>query len=155
MLKYLLFFLSLLPAFTSAQKLAASFQEATDIAGLRLEQLDKEYQPALHANPELAVFKGQEEEFIDAYKSMLTDLAVFLKENEFRWEKKSRCFNRIYMSAEGKIQYFLYNFRAGEISSEKEQQFKELLGRFIKSYQFPLSASAKFSQCSPVSYQDF
>lgn len=85
---------------------------------------------------------------------MLTDLAVFLKENEFRWEKKSRCFNRIYLSTEGKIEYFLYNFRAGEISSEKEQKFKELLGQFIESYQFPLSSSAKFSQCSPVSYQD-
>lgn len=155
MVKYLFFFLFLFPLLTSAQKLAASFQEATEDAGLKLEQLDKEFQPAVHANPELAVFKGQEEEFIDAYKSMLTDLAVFLKKNEFRWEKKSRCFNRIYLSAEGKIEYFLYDFRAGEISSEKEQQFKELLGKFIESYQFPLPASARFSQCSPVAYQDF
>lgn len=68
MIKYLFFLLSLFPALTSAQQLAASFQEATEVAGLKLEQLDKEYQPALHADPELAFFKGQEEEFIDAYK---------------------------------------------------------------------------------------
>ena len=150
----LLLLLVLIPVVASAQKLAGNFQEVTARTGLSLEDLDKEYQSALHSNPELAVFNGQEEEFIEAYKNMLTELATFLKEKGFQWEKTSRCFNRIYLSADGKIEYFLYNFRSGEISAEKEQQFKSLLSQFIEGYQFPLTAEVKFAQCSPVTYQD-
>lgn len=148
--KYLFFLFSLFPALASAQQLVPG-QEATELTRIEVDRLDKEYQRALLSNPEPALFNGQEEEFIEAYKSMLTELAVFLKENEFRWEKKSHCFTRIYLSAEGKIEYLFYSFRAGEISPEKEQKFKERLGGFFKHYQFPLSASSKFAQFSPVS----
>jgi hypothetical protein len=75
-LTFLLLFL--LPTLAAAQKLAGSFQEATDYSGLSLQELDQQYKSAIHSNPALAVFKGQEEEFIAAYKSMLTDLAIYL-----------------------------------------------------------------------------
>ncbi len=155
-MRKLVFILFLLfPALLKGQQMAGSFREVSSKAGITLEELDNQYQSALHAQPELAVFNGQEEAFIEAYKSMLFDLATFLKENEFIWGKTTRCFNRIYLNKEGGIDYFLYNFKAGEIDPEKEKQFKALLSRFIENYQFPLTAKQKFAQCSPVSYLDY
>jgi hypothetical protein len=112
------------------------------------------YQSALHSDSLQAAFAGQEQEFQHAYVSMLNALDDFLHTNNFKWEKQIRCFNRIYINKDGKIDYFLFNFKPGELDPEKELMFEKLLGEFITTYRFPLTNMKDFAQCSPVQYSD-
>jgi hypothetical protein len=137
-------------SFTYGQK-AMTFEEAQE-NGIKVAYLDSTYKSGIHSDTSLAVFKTNESEYIDAYKSLLKDLNKYLKENNFLWKKTTRGFNRIYFNKDGKIDYFLYNFRPDQLTREQEQKFAELLSKFIEMYQFPLKASTGFAQCSPVSY---
>ena len=74
-------------------------------------------------------------------------------------ESKTKCFQRIYFAPNGKIDYFIYNFKLKNvlpenlISEEKQKEFERLLKLFVKDYTFFTSANEKFAQCSPTSYQ--
>jgi hypothetical protein len=134
---------------------ATTFQKAID-SGISIKVLDSLYKPALSGGPDSlqAVFYGKQAEFYAEYVSLLKALSKHLKSNNFSWNKNTRCFNRIYINQQGTIDYFLFNFKPGDLTAEKEQQFETLLGEFIKDYKFPLPASSKFAQCSPVTYSD-
>ncbi|RZJ63069.1 MAG: hypothetical protein EOO45_22070 [Flavobacterium sp.] len=147
---------------SSAQKqpLAITFQQA-EKQGITIAKLDSTYKSAVDANPEKAVFKSPaaQKDLQVAYGSLLAELQKHLATNGFKWEKPTRCFNRIYFTPEGKIDYFLYNFipkpsDPNPVSEEKRIKFEKLLSSFIKNYQFKLSADVKFAQCSPVTYSD-
>lgn len=154
MKRILVVLIVLTPFITNAQKIATSFKDAVENKGLSIEKLDEAYKSALHDDSTKAAFKGQEKEFYDAYISLLQDLGAYLKENNFTWGKKTRCFNRIYINKDGGIDYFLFNFKPEEVSSEKEAEFRQHLASFIQTYKFPLSNKVNFAQCSPVSYLD-
>ena len=152
-MKFALVFLLIPIAFSNvhSQQLAVSFQYALD-RGISVDSLDKTYMSALNSDTTLAAFNGREQEFIQGYTSLLKDLGKFLKANDFNWEKTTRCFNRIYIDKSGKIDYFLYHFKEGELTPEKQAQFAKLLTEFIKTYKFPLTNTVPFAQCSPVQY---
>jgi hypothetical protein len=151
--QYVFVFALLCPLFSLSQGVATTFQKAIN-QGISIATLDSLYQSALHSDSVLAAFAGQEQEFQQAYISMLQALDDFLHDNKFKWEKQIRCFNRIYINKDGVIDYFLFNFKPGEINPEKEQVFENLLGEFIKTYRFPLTNTKDFAQCSPVQYAD-
>jgi hypothetical protein len=134
-----------------AQK-AMTFNEAEQ-SGIKISTLDSLYKSALHNDSSLAVFKDNQNEFIAAYQDLIKGLSQYLNANNFSWIKDTRCFNRIYFNKTGKIDYFLYDFQAGQLTKEKEAQFDVLLNKFIDGYQFPLKAETDFAQCSPVKYQ--
>ena len=136
------------------QKIATSFKDAIDNKGISIEKLDEKYKSALHSDSTKAAFKGQEKKFTEGYISLLNDLSTFLKKNNFSWGKQTRCFNRIYMNKNGQVDYFLFNFKEGEIDQAKEEEFKKLLNKFIQTYEFPLKNTVDFAQCSPVKYSD-
>lgn len=154
MKRLLVVLVALFPFISNAQKIATSFKDAVENKGLSIEKLDEAYQSALHDDSTKAAFNGQQKEFYNAYISLLQDLGTHLKENNFKWGKKTRCFNRIYINKDGGIDYFLFNFKPEEVSSEKEAEFKQHLESFIQTYKFPLSNKVNFAQCSPVTYLD-
>jgi hypothetical protein len=147
-----IFLLMLFPFLVLAQGISMPFTEAAT-NGIVIDSLDAAYRPALHSDTSLAVFKGRESEFQQAYVSLLRDLNTHLKKNGFQWKKDVRCFNRIYLSSQGKIEYFLYHFRKEELESNEQKRFSTLVGTFIQSYQFPLTAKTPFAQCSPITYK--
>jgi hypothetical protein len=153
MRRYILVLTTLLPWVLYGQKIATTFQDAVE-KGVSIEKLDESYMSAIHSDSTKAAFNGQEKQFIDGYVSLLSDLSTYLKQHNFKWEKATRCFNRIYFNKNGGIDYFLFNFKDGEIDRKKESEFKTLLGLFIQTYKFPLSSNVNFAQCSPVSYVD-
>ena len=120
--------------------------------GIRTSRLDSLYQSGLHSDTALAVFKNNQDEFIAAYQQLLQSLGKYLKENNCKWEKPVKGFNRIYFNKSGKIDYFLYNFRPDQLTAEQAGCFDALLNTFIQSYTFPLPAKVGFAQCSPVTY---
>jgi hypothetical protein len=153
-MKRTLLIVMLLPTLIFGQKIATTFKNAAD-KGISIEKLDETYQSALHSDSTKAAFMGQEKEFYNSYVSLLTDLQQFLKKNNFKWGKATtKCFNRIYLNKDGGIDYFLFNFKPGEIGTEKEKEFETLLGQFIQTYKFPLTNKNNFAQCSPVTYTE-
>jgi len=152
-MKNILVYTFISAAFNLFSQKAMTFQEA-EKSGISVAKLDSVYISGLHTDSTKSVFHQQQKEFIAAYQSMLQDLGNYLKKNKFSWGKSTACFNRIYFSSQGKIDYFLYNFRKGDVTEEKEKQFDGLLNNFIKTYQFPMKAKTGFAQCSPVRYMD-
>jgi len=136
-----------------SQNRAMTFLKA-EKQGISITALDSIYPSALHSDSTKAVFGNKQQEFIQAYKKTLQDLAAFLKSNNFSWGKQTKCFNRIYFNKDGGIDYFLYNFGKDEITPEKQARFDGLLNRFIKDYRFTMKATTGFAQCSPVRYSD-
>lgn len=151
--RYFLAFALLCPLLSLSQGMATTFQKATN-NGVSIPVLDSLYQSALHSDSLQAAFAGQEQEFQQAYVSMLKALGDFLHTNNFKWGKQIRCFNRIYINKDGTIDYFLFNFKPGELDPEKELMFEKLLGEFITTYRFSLTNTKDFAQCSPVQYSD-
>lgn len=144
---------------TLTMSIISNAQEAMSIgdaytSGINLAELDSLYKSAINADKSKAVFSEQQNEYVQAYYAMLHELSIYLNQNEFKWGGQIRCFNKIYFAADGSIDYFLYDFKEGELTSEQEGQFHQLLSQFIKTYKFELSADMKFAQCSPVNYRD-
>ncbi len=139
-----------------SQHIGLTFQDA-EKQGISIQQLDSLYASAVHTDTSLAVFKTdkEQESLQQAYVKLLQDFNQFLFENNFKWEKPTRCFNRIYFSSNGTIDYFLFNFIGN--TEEKppenvEKEFQRLLNLFIEEYKFSLSAKNKFAQCSPITF---
>lgn len=149
-MKKIIFILSILIKVQTFSQLVITFEKAGE-QNLRGEHMDSIYHSGIQADSTLSVFRENEEEYIKAYEQLLQDLGKYLKANEFKWEEPTKGFNRIYFNENGKIDYFIYSFRT-ELSEEQKQKFDSLLNQFIKDYQFPLKASCKFAQCSPVTY---
>ena len=149
-MKALLFLLVLWPLLGIAQK-SMTFQEAQK-AGI-FERLDQRYKGGLNQDSTKAVFKNQSV-YSRAYQEFLFGFGSFLKTQGFRWGRRVRCFNKIYFSRQGKVDYFLYSLTPGAITQEQEAQFAKLLSEYIQTARFKLPAPSRFSQCSPVNYGD-
>ncbi len=121
--------------------------------GISVKELDAEYKSAVDTNPEKAVFTTDEdqEKLIKAYQDFLVDFGSFLLKNNFTWQENTRSFNRIYLRADGKVDYFLYDFKT-PLPEAKLKEFERLLNLYIKDHDFGISANQKFAQCSPVTY---
>lgn len=144
-------------AFTvvSAQHEAMTIQDAGK-QGISISHLDSIYKSAVHVDSSLAVFKTEAEQqaMYEAYIKLLRDFGKLLTENNFKWEKPTKGFNRIYFNTDGTIDYFLYSFQSSNdlLSQEKQNEFNRLLKLFIKDYKIALAAKTKFAQCSPTTY---
>jgi hypothetical protein len=138
------------------QHIALTFQE-TEKHGISIQHLDSIYKNAVNSDTALAIFKTdtEQEKLQQSYTRLLKDLASFLSKNNFKWEKKTPCFNKVYFNKDGAIDYFLYFFRgnAEDNPSElKQKEFQRLLSLFIKDYKFALTANTKFTQCGGAVY---
>ena len=151
MKKYILLSLVTFSTFFAVGQKALTFQ-AAESDGILVSELDSIYKSGIHSNPDLAMFAGQTEEYIEAYHQLLTDLGKHLRSFGFVWKSPVKAFNRIYFNKDGGIDYFLYTFRPGQLTNEEELRFATLLDLFIKQYHFKLEAPGGFSQCSPVTY---
>jgi hypothetical protein len=141
---------------TFGQRIGMTFQEA-EKNGISIQKLDSLYTSAVHSDTSKAVFKTEkeQEELYQAYVKLLQDFGQFLNDNNFHWEKPTKCFNRIYFDPNGSIDYFLFNFlgKTEEKPTENIQiEFARLLNAFISDYYFSLTAPEPFAQCSPTTY---
>jgi hypothetical protein len=134
-----------------AQPQSMTFEEAKEI-GI-YDKLDSTYRGGIGSDSSQSIFKNVSQ-YTKSYQDFLGNLAAYLSKNNFKWGKQIRCFNKIYFSKEGKVDYFLYNFKEGQMTKQQEQQFAHLLATFIQNARFGLSASVPFAQCSPVKYED-
>lgn len=129
-----------------------TFQQAEKI-GI-YQKLDTLYPGGFDSDSTKSIFKDQKT-YIETYQRFIFQLSDFLKKNNFKWGKEVRCFNRIYFSKQGTVDYFLYNFKEGQITPEQESTFANLVKKFIQQAKFGLKTDKQFAQCSPVKYNDF
>jgi hypothetical protein len=153
---FALAFVLLAVTVANAQHLGLNFQDA-EKQGISIQHLDSIYKSAVHSDTTLAVFKTelQQDSLQKAYIQMLQGLGDFLGKNDFKWEKPTKCFNRIYFKEDGTIDYFVFKFLGkpeDKPSDSKQLEFQRLLNIFISDYKFPLTANEKFAQCSPTTY---
>jgi len=118
-------------------------------------ELDSIYSSAIHADTSLAVFKTQElqEKLIKAYTLFLQEFGTFLKANKFTWGRETKCWNRVYFSKSGQVDYYIYDFKT-TIEVEKELRFRKLFAEYIQTHRLNITSDKKFAQCSPVVYYD-
>lgn len=141
---------------TFGQRLGMTFQ-AAEKQGISIEHLDSLYTSAVNTDTSIAVFKTEKEQeaLYQAYVKLLQDFGKFLSKNNYKWEKPTKCFNRIYFNSNGTIDYFLFNFLGkteDKPTENVEKEFTRLLNVFISDYKFSLTANKKFAQCSPTTY---
>ena len=139
----------LFTSFCNAQ-IGIAFKDVEKL-GKTVKQLNETYKPAIGPG---GVFTNEtdQQKHVEAYQQFLKSFGAFLKENNFKWEDDiTRCFNRIYIAPDGKIDYFLYQFKT-PITPEQEKEFRVLLNEYIKAHNFGVTAPVKFAQCSPVTY---
>ncbi len=137
-----------LAASSAAQKVM-NFTEA-QAQGYSFAELDKKYKSGMSSDLEQAVFGERQEDYLSAYYSFNEALMQHLKSNGLVWESPVRCFVRVYLNSEGKVDLFFYNFREGEVPAEDEARFAELVKTYIAHQAFGITANVPFSQCSPV-----
>ncbi len=138
------------------QHIALTFQD-TEKQGISIKHLDSIYKNAVNSDTALAIFKTdtEQEKLQQSYTKLLKDLGSYLSKNNFKWEKKTPCFNKVYFNNDGSIDYFLYIFRGNtedNPSESKQKEFQRLLNLFIKDYKFALIAYTKFTQCGGAVY---
>jgi len=133
-----------------------TIQEAEKM-GIFFDSLNVVYKSAVSVDTSNAVFKTEPdiEKAHIAYQNLLEEFSKFLTKKNFKWPFATSCFQKIYFSEDGKIDYFLFNF-LGEppykVTADQEMKFKSLLNIFIKVYKYPITANMKYSQCGTVVY---
>jgi hypothetical protein len=138
------------------QPIALPFQSA-EKHGISMQHLDSIYKNAVNSDTSHAIFKTdtEQEKLQQSYSKLLKDLGNYLSKNNFKWEKKTQSFNKVYFNNDGTIDYFLFIFRGNAESNPSEAQqreFQRLLNLFIKEYIFALTANTKFTQCGGAVY---
>jgi hypothetical protein len=136
------------------QKKGMTFAEAAK-NGNSLQHLDSIYWSGVHVDTSKAAFcRSLYDSVHNEYVFLLKSLGKFLNSKAFKWGKQVQCFNKIYFSQSGEIDFFLYNFTPHQIDQKKAQEFECLLNEFIDHYKFRMVSKNKFSLCSSVLYND-
>ena len=125
------------------------------------DSLIKLYPQAINNNNKLSILKSAKEQqaFQMSYNSMFREFATFLRTHDFKWEKNTSCFHRIYCRNNGIIDLFTFSFlkKANEssaINDEKYNQYAYLLKEFLKNYKLNIKTKSRFSYSSPYIYQE-
>src|SRR5699024_3529092 len=112
--------------------------------------LDKEYPSAASAKPNKGVFKDKQPEFMQAYRNLLREVAIYLNDKGIDWGENTIFVNRIYFSKAGFINYFLFNTPNKSLNNDK---IKKYLTEFSKDYRFPVTSDTSFRQCGTAPFR--
>lgn len=149
----LIFFIFTLTA--ARAQTCITFQQA-EKNGKGQVQLDRDYLPAFHADSSKAVFPGKrQDEFSKAWTAYFSGLMKYLAKNDFMWEKETNCFQKIYFSPSGKVEYWLYNFQKKDnVPEATQQRFEALVLAYSKKHCIRIKADVPFTQCATVVFYD-
>lgn len=122
--------------------------------GLSLAKLDSLYPNALGSGKAEGAFKSQQK-FGKQWAQFHEDLMLYLNTNGLKWGKPTNCFNKIYFNADGKIEYWFFNFfKADSIPENIQAKYLELITAFSKIYTFKDKIPSQFTQCATVTFFD-
>lgn len=137
----------------NAQHIGMTFKEY-EKTGYKISHLDSLYKSAV------TVFETENERdsLGNSWITLLQDFGQFLHDSNFEWENVYQCWHKVYFSADGSIDYFLYRIESKDdpssifIPESQQIEFKKLLNIFISDYKFKMTAKIKFAQCGSSLY---
>lgn len=92
--------------------------------------------------------------YLDEWTRFLIDMGKALTKAGLEREKDYRLWLRGHYSADGRVEYFFYNFLGKDLpSAEWEAQFQEVIKEYIKTFRFNYPINRKFSQCGSAILQ--
>ena len=92
--------------------------------------------------------------YLDEWTRFLMDMGKALEKAGLEREKDYRLWLRGHYSADGRVEYFFYNFLGKDLpSAEWEAQFQEVIKEYIKTFRFNYPINRKFSQCGSAILQ--
>ena len=131
-----------------------TFQEM-EKNGLKMDSLQRLYPNATKTDTFAGVFPAGKkgDRFSDAWLKYYTDLMNYFSENGLKWEKPTYCFNKIFFDANGKVEYWFFNFKkADNIPDDVQQKYLQGLQQFSKKHKIKIKADSKFTQCASVTF---
>jgi len=147
-----LLLLLLLSAPLCAQR-CMTFQDG-EKNGFTVAKLDSLYPSAMHADSTKAVFQGKDaEKFSAAWGKFYEELFAYCNKQGLRWASPTWCFNKIYFSKDGRIEYWLFNFRKSDnIPAEVQSAYLDAIAKFSRKHKIRIKASTPFTQCGSVTF---
>lgn len=117
----------------------------------KLADLDTLYQSGVDADSTRAAFGDRQDEFMRNYSAFYQEMDRYLDAHDFTWDDTTKCFNKLYFRADGKMDKYFYGFR-GSVTPEKQQRFEKLATAFLKVYRFPMTNAIPFRQCGSSTF---
>lgn len=119
--------------------------------------LDSLHPSVAHAPGTKGVFDSKKEkQFEKAWGDYFSDLMQFIADNDFKWQKPTYCFNKIYFDRDGKVDYWFYNFKKTDsIPQQTQDKYLELITKFSAVNKIKISGNSNFAQCASVTFSDF
>ncbi|TND07961.1 MAG: hypothetical protein FD123_2769 [Bacteroidetes bacterium] len=155
-MRILLFlFLSCGSLFTVKAQQCMTFQELNKNEN-RMAKLDSLFPSAVAGDTANKIFPGKlQQEFQAAWGNYFSGLFQYLADNGLVWGEQTYCFNKIYFSPDGSVQYWLFNFRqADRIHPDLQDQYHALITSYSKTHKIKIKAGSFFSQCASVDFID-
>lgn len=156
MKKIILLFVVLIASLTIyGQDRVFSVEELTRF-GLSMQQLDSIYKNSLPASDSINPLfdQGYFDTVVEPARLLLLQQAGgYLSKNDFRWGEPVKLWNRIYVNADGSIDYFVYHLMSS-IDPKQELELKKQLNAFLKGEKLPVKSSKKWSLCGGVVWKD-
>lgn len=131
-----------------------TFQEMEE-HGLSINKLDSLYQNAIHADTVQGPFTGRQQNFAAAWLQFYEGLFKHFTDNGLEWGEPTFCFNKIYFTKTGQIDYWFYNFgKTDNIPIDKQKAYLALITEYSKTHNIEITAQTPFSQCASVTLTD-
>lgn len=150
-----LFLFALLASAAQAQT-CMTFQEFSP-DGKKMERLDSLYPKALATDSTARAFPAsRQKEFEIAWTGFYEELMKYFTANGLFWGKSTDCFNKVYFSAEGKVDYWLFNFlKKDQVPQETQDLYLKLITQYSQTHGINFKADKPFAQCATVTFFDF
>ena len=132
-----------------------TFQEM-ETNGITMTKLDSIFPNATSADKTLGVFKGKNmDKFSKAWGNFYMELMEYCGKCGLVWGQQTYCFNKVYFTKEGKVDYWFFNFKKTDnIPQEKQDAFRKILNEYCLKNKIKIKAKSNFSQCASVDFVD-
>lgn len=122
--------------------MVATFQNMKNM-GLEFDALDKRYASTVHADTSLALLKDSTEQnkYLENCYEYMEGLGKYLFKGDRPWSKPFMIFLKIYFTADGKAEYFLYNLSGLKARIQWHWRFlKKPLHNTLRMILFPCAS---------------
>ncbi len=90
--------------------------------------------------------------FVLSWRQFLSDIGAEMLEQHFDWDKIYDGHCVVYFSADGTVDYFLYNYIGEKPPESTQRAFEQVLERYVAKNKIGYFGSRKFKQCGGVRF---
>lgn len=102
--------------------------------------------------------KEQHDTVISSWRGIHQQIGVFLADNNFDWgteDSTVQIIHKIYFHPTGEIKTHVFKVMNPDISTQKQEEFGQLLSAFSEKHSIAFSQDKPFAQCGKTRYVNF